>query len=404
MSSIPTTPGAHPVDVAHEGDHGHDHPPHLAHHFDTPVQQYASGKLGMWVFLGTEILMFGGLFVAYAVYRFNHPEVFLYAHHSLNKTLGFINTMVLITSSLTMAMAVRYIQLGNRKATIVCLLLTLMGGFGFMGIKSVEYYQKISHGTFVGQWNRYDKRWVDTHGAENAHASGEAEGSGEHAAGSADDHEAAEGAEHGGPDLDTSAYRVAVDPDAPTNSGTGMDADEATEMAAETGPDVLASYGEAYLDPHAFTGDGDAATIRPSFADPKGTALERPLLVANVVGRQQGEPTLGNVDNAHASGNPAEHDVAGHGAPGEHAGVEFGDLSTADQHNVNTFYSIYFAMTGLHGLHVLIGMGLITWVTIKTSAGTFSPAYFTPVDLVGLYWHLVDLIWIFLFPLLYLIH
>src|SRR5258708_28042771 len=95
-------------------EHGNHHDPHLARHFDTPEQQYQSGKLGMWVFLGTELLMFGGLFCAYAVYRHNHPDVFLYAHEYLDKTLGAINTLVLITSSLTMAWGVRCAQLNQR--------------------------------------------------------------------------------------------------------------------------------------------------------------------------------------------------------------------------------------------------------------------------------------------------
>src|SRR3982751_1634845 len=98
MSTISTTPATHD---AHEGDahgHGNGHDPHLAHHFDTPEQQFASGKLGMWVFLATEILMFGGLFCAYSVYRHNHQDVFEVAHKALDKNLGAINTIVLITS------------------------------------------------------------------------------------------------------------------------------------------------------------------------------------------------------------------------------------------------------------------------------------------------------------------
>ena len=86
----------------------HHHPPHLAHHFDSLEQQYASAKLGMWVFLGTEILMFGGLFCAYGVYRYSHPEVFIFGHNALDPLLGGINTAVLIASSFTMALAVRY--------------------------------------------------------------------------------------------------------------------------------------------------------------------------------------------------------------------------------------------------------------------------------------------------------
>ena len=130
---------------------GHD--PHLAHHFDSPQQQYASAKLGMWVFLGTEILMFGGLFCAYGVYRYSHPEVFEFAHLALSPVLGGINTVVLITSSLTMALAVRYSQLGLTKPLVRCLALSMLGGACFMGIKSVEYHTKWKHNLFQGKYN-----------------------------------------------------------------------------------------------------------------------------------------------------------------------------------------------------------------------------------------------------------
>src|SRR6266567_2066765 len=134
-TSVPTT--------SHDAHgHGDGHNPHPPHHSDTPEQQIASGKLGMWVFLATEILMFGGLFCAYAVYRHNHPEVFEYAHQWLNKSLGAINTLVLITSSLTMAWGVRLAQLGKQRGLIICLILTIVGGYGFMGIKSIEYQTK----------------------------------------------------------------------------------------------------------------------------------------------------------------------------------------------------------------------------------------------------------------------
>src|SRR5688572_15391868 len=119
---------------APERDH-HHHPhgnPNLAHHFNSPEQQFNSAKIGMWVFLATELLMFGGLFCAYAVYRHNHPEVFLYAHHYLDKTWGAINTVILLASSLTMAWGVRAAQLGQRTTLVACLILTLMGAAGFM--------------------------------------------------------------------------------------------------------------------------------------------------------------------------------------------------------------------------------------------------------------------------------
>ena len=95
----------------------------------------------------------------------------------------------------------------------------------------------------------------------------------------------------------------------------------------------------------------------------------------------------------------ATTDSHGHGGH-----LAYADLANRDKVRINTFFSIYFLMTGLHGVHVVVGMGLIAWVLIKGAGGIFGPSYYTPVDLVGLYWHLVDLIWIFLFPLLYLIH
>src|SRR3954465_12287624 len=151
MSTVSTIPTA---DDAH-GEHGNGHDPHLAHHFDTPEQQFASGKLGMWVFLATEILMFGGLFCAYSVYRHNPPDVFEVAHKALDKTMGAINTVVLITSSLTMAWGVRLAQLGKTRGLVICLVLTILGGYGFMGIKSVEYETKWKHHLGVGHKNMY---------------------------------------------------------------------------------------------------------------------------------------------------------------------------------------------------------------------------------------------------------
>ena len=95
-----------------------EHPPFLAHHFETPQQQFDTGKLGMWIFLVTEVLFFSGLFCAYAVYRANHPEIFIYADRYLDRTLGGINTVVLILSSFTMAWAVRCAQLNQRRGLV----------------------------------------------------------------------------------------------------------------------------------------------------------------------------------------------------------------------------------------------------------------------------------------------
>ena len=236
---------------SHESPDG-DHDPFLAHHFDSHQQQFDSCKLGMWLFLVTEILFFGGLFCAYAVYRANHPEIFVYAHQFLDKYLGAMNTAVLIFSSLTMAWGVRCAQLGQRRGLVVCMALTLICASVFLGVKCVEYKHKWEDGLLPG--NRFN----------------------------------------------------------PTDHAT-------------IAPGELAEHGEAAAD-----------DTRPR--------------------------------------------------------------------NVHIFFGIYFAMTGLHAIHVVLGMFAIAWIMVRGAKGHFNSQYFGPVDYVGLYWHLVDLIWIFLFPLLYLIH
>jgi cytochrome c oxidase subunit III len=230
------------------------HEPFLAHHFDSHAQQFNAGKLGMWIFLLTEILLFGGLFCAYAVYRSHHPEIFIWAHQFLDKTLGGINTAVLISSSFTMAWAVRCAQKNQRRGLICLLMLTFLGGCCFLGIKYVEYKHKWQDGLlWAGQF-------------------------------------------------------------------------KPNEAAAEA------------LKEH-------------------------------------------NPDPGHAG-----------------ATLENGPR------NAGIFFSIYFMMTGLHGLHVIAGMAAITWILARSIRGDFNSRYFGPIDFTGLYWHLVDLIWIYLFPLLYLIH
>jgi len=213
-------------------NHSSTHPAHLQHHFSDVEQQRESAKLGMWFFLLTEVLTFGGLFCAYAIYRSWYPEMFSIAHRELNVTMGTINTVVLITSSLTMALAIRSMQLNNKGMTQLMLFLTILLAATFMVIKYFEYTHKIHVGQLPGKYYFFE----------------------------------------------------------------GIDAN-----------------------------------------------------------------------------------------------------------NPHIFFSIYFAMTGLHGLHVLIGIGVIAWLMIRTSKNEFSSEYYTPIEMTGLFWHLVDLIWIFLFPLFYLI-
>jgi cytochrome c oxidase subunit 3 len=417
------------VTTAHDAHgHGDGHNPHLAHHFDTPEQQIASGKLGMWVFLGTEILMFGGLFCAYAVYRHNHPDVFDYAHQWLNKTLGAINTVVLITSSLTMAWGVRLAQLGKQRGLITCLILTIIGGYGFMGIKSIEYHTKWEHNLGFGPANMYRPGTASVT---------DIPGGGEPATGHPEEHgasgSAAEGAKSEGAKSEGAAPPAAREGHAapvgtaPTPAAESHNINDTPRPAA--GAPVPVPNPE-YVDPNA--GTGDAAVIRPIAQAPAG-------LASKVVEEHRQLST-------------------------EELEAEYDKLGRLDKERTYTFFQIYFLMTGLHGIHVLVGMALIFWILVRTVSpahrkmvnfaglasaglfliyvgwlvgshwtwiiglvillagaaglfmslaprpalaglpGEFGPDYFAPVDIVGLYWHLVDLIWIFLFPLLYLIH
>jgi len=212
---------------------GHSEPSKfLAHHFHDLVQQRESAKLGMWLFLLTEVLLFGGLFLAYAVFRSWNPEMFQAAHEELDVLLGSINTIVLISSSVTMALAIRSVQLSKSTTAIRYLLVTFAFAATFMVIKYFEYSHKFEVGQLPGKYYFFE----------------------------------------------------------------GIDA----------------------TNPHLF-------------------------------------------------------------------------------------FSLYFMMTGLHGLHVLIGMGLIIWIIVKIIKGGITSEYYSSIENTGLYWHLVDLIWIYLFPLYYLI-
>jgi cytochrome c oxidase subunit 3 len=231
--------GAHAPHADGHGDGHHAHPKFLAHHFDTPLQQFDAAKLGMWAFLAQELLFFSGLFVAYGIFRSWYPETFTQASAQLDRTMGTVNTLVLLVSSLTAALAVRSAQLGKKNQTSALLIVTILCAFIFLGVKYFEYAHKFEAGLLPGK----------------------------------------------------------------------------------------------YFHPHQE-----------------------------------------------------------HLKPGTHLGPEG-----------HVFFSIYFMMTGVHALHIIVGIGVLTWILIRNMKGEFSKEYFTPVDLVALYWHLVDLVWIYLFPLLYLI-
>jgi cytochrome c oxidase subunit 3 len=223
--------------AAVENGHEHAHHKDQAHHFHSMEQQNAANKLGMWAFLVQELLFFGGLFMAYVAVRYMYPETFHESYQHLSIPMGATNTVVLLLSSLTMALAVRETQLEERGKAKNYILVTILCALGFMVIKTFEYSHKIHDGLLPGKL-----------------------------------------------------------------------------------------YSHETLDP-----------VR-----------------------------------------------AVHDAP-------------------QLFFAVYFMMTGVHGLHVVIGIGLLGWLWIRLNKGHFDRHNYSAVENVGLYWHLVDLIWIFLFPLLYLV-
>ena len=299
----------------HHDDH---HDPNLAHHFESMDQQRQSSKLGMWLFLATEILFFGGLFVFYTVYRGNHPEVFVFGAHFLDRSLGALNTVVLIFSSFTIAWAVRAAQLRQIKLLKWLIIATMLCAFTFMGVKYVEYSSKWKHGLL----------W----------------------AGSYDPH---------------------------------VDHDDVSE--------VIATEGEV----HTAEGDVEVVEIDEVEQIAEGEIVE-PVVTEEVV--IETAPEAADPDRSTIA--PAAEGPHGLAAP-EEAPAE--DVIPVEPANARIFFSIYFLMTGLHGIHVLAGIAAMFWLLRCLSRGDFDGGHFTKVDMVALYWHVVDIIWIYLFLLLYLI-
>jgi cytochrome c oxidase subunit 3 len=336
---------ASPTATAHGHGHGHDHdhPSFVAHHFESAEQQLHSAKLGMWAFLATELLMFGGLFCAYAIWRAYNYEAFEVGHVYLSTFWGAFNTTVLIASSFTMAWAVRAIQLDNRRLCLLLLGITFLGGLGFMCVKYEEYSTKFGHGMGPGRFYEVHREYA----GHLAHAGSE------------------------------------------------------DQQAAQQGGDRAAGQSQAAaLGGSALPKAGEAPTGLKLADEESAAGHEKQDHGSHDEGHDAGhgsEGSHGDADEAHGGGHGDGHG-GGHFGFIEQHGHSPRQLATA-----RPFFSIYFLMTGLHGIHVLVGMGLIAWMILKTAGGAFSSAYNTPVDMVGLYWHLVDLIWIFLFPLFYLI-
>ena len=436
----------------HDDHAGHDHhgPAYLAHHFDEPEQQFEAGKLGMWLFLVTEVLMFSGLFCAYALYRANHPEVFAYAHGFLDWKMGGINTAILLASSFTMAMGVRAAQLGQQKTLVLLLILTLGGGFGFLTIKYFEYTSKFAENIWPGTHNLYytiednlnantmrvegeeKPQLIDREMQLNAIAAVETKKLMHHGylphpldmtydlykkRGVFDElaaydkkkgYEGKKSYEHHIIDMFANAGIADAQQWIAEHEGHDGDghADDDHQGGGHDNGDH-AGQAIAYSDAPAYTADPaiDNTRIVPiATAMAGGSKIKLPALGATGLVEGQahrfslGEDAHGGHD-AHAENLLGVPDLS---HKKYYIPYEFQDKSVQDR--IHLFFQIYFMATGLHALHVIIGMGCITWVLGKALTGLFSPEYNVPVDIVGLYWHIVDIVWIFLFPLLYLIH
>jgi cytochrome c oxidase subunit 3 len=377
----------------------HEHPPNLQHHFDTVPQQFEASKLGMWLFLATEVLLFGGLFCGYAVFRGNHPDVFHYGSRYLDTSWGAINTVVLILSSVTMAVGVTAAQRDMRAVLVACLALTFGGGAVFMGIKFVEYRHKFEHNLVPGLPFYQDPHPV-THVAE---AAGEAAMTGD--------------AERGGV-VWSSTCRSCHGEGGEGIPGQGKDI-RGSEFIAERNDLELLEFvrvGRMPFEPLNTTG----VQMPPKGGNPllKDQDLLDAIAFLRTFAAPVGGPSPGAVVAAPAAAFWIPRSSIPD-APAGPAGIVLGALDGTVEateaeppppsrdpdrpQNAHMFFVFYFLMTGLHGLHVLAGMAVMAWLLVRALRGHFGASYFTPVDLGGLYWHVVDLIWIFLFPLFYLI-
>jgi cytochrome c oxidase subunit 3 len=303
--------------AAHVDTHGsehHYHQPGLQHQFEDMGQQQESASIGMWAFLAQEIMFFGGLFTVYLVFRSKYPMAFAAGSNHLDAFWGGLNTLVLIVSSLTMALAVRSAQLGRRNAQVGFIIVTMIFGAVFLGVKAIEYTSKYNDGIVPVTGLNLKTKAGATHGEnDNPNAGREAE----------------------------------------SQRQNSLSAPKTSEHAA----------------------------TEHEYSNPRGNFQWTDISLAQ---------------KAQAEGYLTESEKVGYMENGEISPDKFRD-------KVRIFYWIYFVMTGLHALHMIIGLGVMTWLLWKAWSGAFSPEYYAPVEMSGLYWHFVDIVWIFLFPLLYLL-
>jgi cytochrome c oxidase subunit III len=395
---VGTKKGHVPAAAAHVPHDDHDDAVHrenpfLAHHFDTPQQQFDAGKLGIWLFLVTEVLFFAGLFCAYTIYRAQNPEVFVYAHYHLDTNLGAINTTVLLASSLTAAWAVRCAQLSQKRGLIINISITIACALTFMVIKYAEYSHKAHEGLLWGKhFDPKHEPWqLDGFKQKHPEAAALAE--------------KLKAKTPGEPKPSTAAAEPASSPQAPA-AVTAQAAVEQASPAAQPAETAAPAADPAAAPPRAGDDTPGLDPVPAGMDSAPADEREAQQKRADMVGDS---PAASAPVQAAAAGpaQPAPPEKLSPAAvkPLVDAGMLAPNTSEITRpRKAHIFFGIYFFMTGLHGLHVLIGIGVWIWMLVRATRGVFGPTYFGPIDFTALYWHLVDLIWIYLFPLLYLIH
>lgn len=404
-------------------DHGHGHhgSPFVQHHYDDAQHQFDSGKFGIWIFLAQEVLFFSALFVAYILYRVHHGEIYAYAHKWLDVKMGAINTAVLIFSSLTAAWAVRCAQLNQRRGLIACIALTIGCALAFLCIKYFEYTHKYHEQILFG---RYFDPCESPGGNPLITKSNDCPGKLGSVKWDFGAGKAVEGCFEAST-LDLDPKEEGVQAECEVNE-VKLSPDGKTEVSKKPITNVCApkiGEGEEWEKnkfPCWMTSYQPA--VCPDLTDAakrsQGAAGRPQVGIVVAYGEHDHEHRKGSIIRATCK-KPApaptvdltvepEHNQLEIGKPlvkehpVEHHGHDLLYAGPPPEHT-NMFFTIYFAMTGLHGIHVLVGVFVFIWLLIRAVKGHFTPDYFGPVDYAALYWHIVDLIWIFLFPLLYLI-
>lgn len=461
MSEKPHAPSD---DHGHGHDaHGHHGSVFIQHHYDDAQHQFDSGKLGIWLFLAQEVLFFSALFVAYVLYRHHHPEIYSYAHKYLDVKYGAINTGVLIFSSLTAAWAVRAAQLRQKTLLIACLATTIACACGFLAIKYIEYTHKVHEHILFGRYfdpcvSSGERPLLTKNNRCAGHestvvwnaATARAD------AGCFPDYAIDQDPSKEGVQASCSVSEVKITKDS-AGKITESPIKQITEMCPEWKPGQHGEHGEhggkypcwrpGYQPAvcaigYSFTWrDGDNTKFAGPYSSEdacrkdqkkKGEELKAANVIPTACIRSssvgmiveygnhstlpsdvrikadcKGPPPVAPVEDPLA--DKVQHLELGKAqATGSHKYTthELHEIEAAGPppEHTNMFFTIYFAMTGLHGIHVLVGVFVFIWLLIRAVKGHFTPDYFGPVDFAALYWHIVDLIWIFLFPLLYLIH